>query len=140
MIHFLDTSALAKGYLPETGAAEVRRLLRDRDVAAARITYAELAAAIARAHRDGAIDARERDRAIFRATSEFRRLRIIEIRARLLSDVPPLVVRHPLRGYDAVQLACALQLRRTAAVTFWSTDDRLTFAAEKEGLRTAAFS
>ena len=139
MIHFLDTSALAKAYLPEAGAADVRRILRSSDVAAARIAYAELVAAVARAHRDGSIDATERDRVFARAKHDFPRFRIIEVRARLLAKVPSLVVRHPLRGYDAVQLASALDLRRSgAAVTFWSTDGRFADAAEKEGLRSAA--
>jgi hypothetical protein len=50
--------------------------------------------------------------------------------------VPGLVVRHALRGYDAVQLAAALAIRHEGgAVAFWSTDGDLVAAAQAEGLQ-----
>ena len=50
--------------------------------------------------------------------------------------VPDLVVRHPLRGYDAVQLATALTIRATGqAVEFWAADAALCQTAGAEGLR-----
>ncbi|MBV9946203.1 MAG: hypothetical protein JOZ69_05090 [Myxococcales bacterium] len=50
--------------------------------------------------------------------------------------VPELVLRHPIRGYDAVQLAAALTVRASGqAVEFWSSDAALCQAAANEGLR-----
>jgi predicted nucleic acid-binding protein len=137
LIHFLDTSALAKRYLREPGSRELRSALRRAHVAVARITYAEALAAVARAHREGMIDTTERGRIFDAIGEDFRELTVIEVRGATLAPVPELVVRHPLRGYDAVQLACALAVRRAgAAVTFWSADARLCDAAKGEGLRT----
>ena len=54
----------------------------------------------------------------------------------MLAIVPDLVVRHPLRGYDAVQLATALHVQASGtSVEFWSTDETLRVAALAEGLR-----
>lgn len=55
MIHFLDTSALVKRYVAEPGSTEVRRLFRASMLGVARIAYAELAAAVARRQREGAL-------------------------------------------------------------------------------------
>jgi hypothetical protein len=54
----------------------------------------------------------------------------------MLAVVPELVVRHPLRGYDAIQLATALHVQAAGTpVEFWSTDEALGVAALAEGLR-----
>jgi len=138
VIHFLDTSALAKRYVREPGSREMRSTLRRARVAVARITYAEALAAVARAHREHLIDVAERDRIVAAIGEDFRELTVVEIRPATLAPVAGLVVRHPLRGYDVVQLACALAVRRAGlAVTFWSADERLAAAADAEGLRTA---
>lgn len=49
-----------------------------------------------------------------------------------------LVWRHPLRAYDAIQLASALWLARESrmALTFVCADRRLAAAAAAAGLRT----
>lgn len=53
-----------------------------------------------------------------------------------MSEARALLVRHPLRAGDAIQLASALLLRRELAepVTFAAYDDRLKAAARAEGL------
>jgi len=81
------------------------------DIALARIAEAEAGAVICQAHHRAEISERVRDRA--------------------------LVQRWPLRGYDAVQLACAAKLRTEAgAVDLWCTDGDLVNAARGEGLLT----
>ena len=52
-------------------------------------------------------------------------------------EVPAALFRHPLRVYDAAQLACAVRLARSTglAVTFGCTDTVLRAAAKAEGLR-----
>jgi uncharacterized protein len=49
-----------------------------------------------------------------------------------------LVLRHPLRGFDAIHLASALRLRERIgeAVQFVASDRRLLVAAKNEGLAT----
>jgi predicted nucleic acid-binding protein len=142
MIYFLDTSALVKRYLSEPGSAEVRSLFRrQRPIAVARIASAELAAAVARQHREGAVTEAIRDAILARLNRDFAQMTVVEVRAAMLSRVPGLVVRWPLRGYDAVQLAAALTLQAIGiATTFWSSDANLVGAARGEGLRATVLS
>lgn len=137
MIRFFDTSALAKRYISESGSPLVRTTLRVHPVSVARITYAELAASVARAFRLAAISEAQRDAILARLARDFSRLHVVEVRAALVGLVPELVVRHPLRGYDAVQLAAALTVHASGqSVEFWSADAALCQAAAIEGLRT----
>jgi hypothetical protein len=137
VIYFLDTSALVKRYLTEPGSAEVRGLFRrKRPIAVARIASAELAAAVARQHREGAVTETVRDAILARLNRDFTQMTVVEVRTAMLARVPPLVVRWPLRAYDAVQLAAALTLQATGVSTaFWSSDGNLIAAALGEGLR-----
>jgi len=137
MIYFLDTSVLVKRYLTEPGSAEVRSLFRrKRPIAVARIASAELAAAVARQHSEGAVTETTRDAILARLNRDFAQMTVVEVRAAMLSRVPALVVRWPLRGYDAVQLAAALTLQASGvSTTFWSSDANLVAAALGEGLR-----
>jgi predicted nucleic acid-binding protein len=138
VIHFLDTSALAKRYVREPGSSTLWAALRRGRVVVARITYAELLATLARACREGTISEAQRTRAFARVEEDFRDLAIVELRAAVLRRVAELVVRHPLRAYDAVQLATALTVKdHGGAVQFWSADERLVAAAQLEGLRVA---
>lgn len=140
MIYFLDSSALVKRYLTEPGSAEVRALFRQkRSIAVARIASAELAAAVACQHREGAVTETNRDAILGRLNRDFAQMTVVEVKAAMLARVPALVVRWPLRGYDAVQLAAALALHATGApTTLWSSDGDLVAAALGEGLRATA--
>jgi predicted nucleic acid-binding protein len=134
VIHFLDTSALVKRYVAEPGSTEVRRLFRGGVLGVARIAYAELAASLARRHRAGKLGTAAFDSMLARIVRDFSSLLVVELRPALFARVPELVRRHPLRGYDAVQLAAALTLRGRGAVSLWGADGDLTTAAKAEGL------
>lgn len=137
MIYFLDSSALIKRYISESGSAAVRRIFaRKQTVAVSRLAHAELAATFARLSREGRLTEA-------RSTELFSALRLdirefdvtVEVRGPLLARVESLVLRQPLRAYDAVQLASALQINEKAAVDFWSADVRLVEAAKTERMR-----
>lgn len=133
---FLDASALVKRYVREPGSTAVRAMLRRTRPLVARIAYAEVAAAIAKAWRHGIIAEERRAAILSKLAGDFGDFDVIEIRRATLQDVPALVTRHPLRGYDAVQLAAALAARDAGtAVSFWCTDEALAAAADAEGLR-----
>ncbi len=133
---FFDTSALVKAYIREPGSGEVLRALRRADPIVSRITHAELTCTIARTCRDGGISEDERDEAWDRMEDDFSTFEILEVRQAVLQRVRELAARHPLRGYDAVQLATALVTRQArTAIVFWSTDWALLTAARAEGLR-----
>jgi predicted nucleic acid-binding protein len=137
MIYFLDTSALVKRYVSEAGSDQVRRLLRRNvKIAVARITEAEAYAAIARAVRMNVLTEDDRDRAFEQIAGDVAAARVVEIRRNVVSEVRDLVLRWPLRGYDAIQLSCALRLQtEKLAVAFWCADDGLAAAARGEGMR-----
>jgi predicted nucleic acid-binding protein len=137
VIYFLDTSVLVKRYVTEKGSDQVRRLLRrDVEIAVARITEAEAYAAIARAARMKVLTHEDRNRAFEQIAEDVASARVIEIRRSVVSTVRGLVLRWPLRGYDAIQLSCALRLQsENLAVSFWCADDELANAARGEGMR-----
>ena len=136
MILYLDSSALVKRYVTESGSAAIRRLCSRADVAVARGTYAEVAAALVRAWREGVLDDALRDELLARLGDDMDAFQTVEVRRAVVLRTRELLLRHALRGYDAVQLACALAVRdRGAAVRFWSADRQLVAAARAEGMR-----
>ncbi len=130
-----------KRYVTETGSSEVRGLFRRKKaVAAARIAYAELIAATTRLHRQADLTAIARDRILDRIDMDFESMSVVELRPVIILRTRDLLLRHPLRGYDAVHLAAALELKnRGASVSFWCADGLLIDAATKEGLHSVHF-
>nr|VFK62744.1 MAG: PIN domain-containing protein [Candidatus Kentron sp. TUN]VFK71948.1 MAG: PIN domain-containing protein [Candidatus Kentron sp. TUN] len=57
--------------------------------------------------------------------------KIVEIEKSDFEKASRLVQKHPLRAYDAIQLACALKV---PSATFLSADNRLIDIAQAEGL------
>lgn len=143
-IVFLDSSAVVKRYVPETGSAWVQGLTNPATgnlLYVARITGAEVVSAVTRRQRRGQIT--PPDAAV--ALTAFRRdfpiaFLVIEITAPVAERAMDTAERHGLRGYDAVQLAAALELRdgcRRAGLPdppIITADAELNAAARAEGL------
>ena len=107
----------------------------------ASIAGVEVIAALTRRARGGLITQKQFDKAIRRFEREFiNRYVIIEIDSPLISQAMGFARKHALRGYDAVQLAAALQVQqrrqslRLQPLTLVSADDELNNAALVEGL------
>lgn len=145
---YFDSSALVKYYIIEAGTAWVRNLIDSRldeewahAISTSALTWAEVISAFARRHRMGEIAAH-----LYRAlTARFlqeARLRYGRLRVNdaVIEAAVELIQRHPLRAYDAVQLATALILNSALIadtlppLTFVSADDVLCQAARAEGL------
>lgn len=140
MIVYLDSSALVKRYVAEAGSKEVARLLRDMNaVGTATISFAEVAAALAKAARLGALDRQEAEGAFDRFREEWPDFMRLPITEPLLERAGHLAWQFGLRGYDAVQLAGAVlwQEALEVTVTLATFDRRLWEAAQRAGL--AAF-
>jgi predicted nucleic acid-binding protein len=137
VILYLDTSALVKLYVEEVGSAAIAAAVdRAAAVATARITYAEALAAFARHTRAGGLRSAELRRVVHQLDEEWGQYSIVEITDAVVRRAGALAERHKLRGYDAVQLAAALDVRVAGGdVEFASFDVRLSRAARRERLR-----
>lgn len=151
-LYYFDASALVKYYILEPGSTWVRGLAdalgpdgvsRANTIFISEVSIAESAAAFAVLHRTQRISRRTRDGA-FKACMR-------DITRGLVSPIPVITADfqtaahltqdHPLKAYDAVQLAVALRHNRALGLqqltlTFVSGDNALLAAAQAEGLLT----
>ena len=114
----------------------MRQWLAAGPAATSRLTAVEIASALARRCREGAFAVTERDRALAALEQDLSALHLVELSPSIVFQARSLVVRHPLRAGDAIQLASALLLQRELdeTVTFAAYDDRLKVTAAAEGL------
>lgn len=142
---YLDSSALVKRYLVETGTSWVQAWCDNltQTVAVAEIGLVEIAAAFAGKLRGGHITPAEYYNARTDLTADASDdYVLVAINRTVVDEAIELTARHRLRGYDAVHLACALTLTRALAahhlspLVFISADDDLLKAAAAEGLST----
>ena len=136
---FLDTSTVLKRYVQETGTAWVQALAAPtvrHSLFVVRITLAETVAAITRRERGGSIAPQDAATAVADFQLDFaHQYRVVEVSAGLVAQAATLARRHALRGYDAVQLAAALEIHATdSSLTLLSADAELNTAATAEGL------
>ena len=106
---YLDTSALVKRYVAEAGSDEVQTLLRGAEiVGTAAVAQVEMAAALAKAMRMGALAREEGQSALGAFLEDWPRLHRLRVTDLLLEMARNLAWREGLRGYDATHLAAAL--------------------------------
>ena len=142
--YFVDSSALVKRYVLETGTAWVRGITRQNRptvIYIAHITAVEVTCAVARRQKGHTLTSA-------RASSILRRFRqhlaarytVVEVTPDLVDEAMRLGNAHSLRAYDAVQLAAALEVNRShqadgfGPITLISADRDLNAAATAEGL------
>lgn len=140
---YVDTSALVKRYVAEVGSAWVRRMVArpvHQVVYTAALTEIEVRSALQRLVWEGRLDTAQAQRLTERVTRHFtRRYQIIRITRTVVTHAGLILERQPLRAYDAVQLACALTVRRLLhqrglpLLLFLAADDTLLAAATAEG-------
>lgn len=143
-VYFFDSSAAVKRYVAETGTYWVASLFKPSAkniIYVAQITGVEVVSAISRRQRGGSLTSTAANKSIARFKRDFQnKLRVLRLTDSVTSDAMRLAEIHGLRGYDAVQLATALELenrfvsRKLASITFISADNQLNQAAQNEGL------
>ncbi len=138
-MRYFDASALVKRYVRESSSASVRRMLADGPAATSRLSAVEITSALARRTREKALPAARRDRLLGQLTHDLPALLVIELTPELITRARALLLRHPLRSSDAIQLASALFLQEALhdVIAFVAFDQRLNAAAESEGLPLA---
>lgn len=136
MILYLDTSALVKLYVEEAGTKDVVTWVDEAAViATCRIAYAESRAAFARLRREGGLTDTLWRRTVANLDDDWARFAIVEVTDGLVRNAGRLADRYALRGFDAVHLAAALELKTDRnAVGFGCFDARLSEAARRTKL------
>jgi uncharacterized protein len=134
---YFDSSALVKLLIQEDGSEVTARLWDAADAASSsRLSYPEVRAALAAAHRGKRVDAV----GYLAVKADWERLwsqlRVVEPSPGLLETAGELAESQALRGYDAVHVASALRLARPEAILV-AWDERLRLAASDLGLVTA---
>ena len=142
-VFFFDSSGLVKRYRREQGTEWVRSHTASdagNELYVALIAGAEVVAALMRQQRMGelSVDASERARSAFRY-HYYHQYHVVAVTEAVIEDAMMLAEQHPLRGYDAVQLAAATHIRRVRtavglpAPIFVSADTNLNDCAVQEG-------
>jgi len=137
MILYLDTSALVKRYVVESGTTAVTTLISQAEVVGtAVITRAETVAAFAKAVRVGALLADEAHQVVQIFRTDWPFLVRLQMSESLMARADALAWELGLRGYDAVHLAAALiwQEEMGKPVTLATFDRQLWVAAQQSGL------
>ena len=150
-IYFFDSSAIVKYYHDEPGSIWTRQIVDARGISngdRSNVVYvsaasiAEVPAAFAILERNKRTSLRLRD-SLYRAFIDAleNELRILQVTVDLFYNAARLTQQHPLKGYDAVQLATALDFQtrlkeQDLSLIFVSGDANLVEAAQAEGLTT----
>ena len=149
---YVDSSALLKHYIRESGSAALNAKLNETSLLPAGVFisvvgYAEILATLARRLRENPRLKRQTEllRKEFREDWMFG-LTVVELAAGVLLFIPSLVDKYPLKGSDAIHLASALWLRDALrlgrqfgavnrSLMLVSADKQLNRAASAEGLQ-----
>jgi uncharacterized protein len=137
--HFLDTGAVVKRYILETGTTWVQALtdpMATHSHFLVRITLAEIVSAVTRREKGGSITPANAVTALADFHHDFtQQSLVIEVSRTLVDRAVLLARKHALRGYDAVQLGAALEVQAfEPSLVLVSADRDLNSAAMAEGL------
>ena len=145
-VWYLDSSALVKHHVEETGSSWINATLfepLDNLLLSSRVTIIEVRSALARRKREASISLQNHADALAAFHADcVNRYRFVELESPIIELASELLDRYPLRAYDAIQLASALQAGPVLTAAgfsrprFVSADERLLAVAQSEGLRT----
>lgn len=140
-LYYLETSALVKLYVREPGTDRMLRLASraaNHRLAVLALAQVEFRSAVRRRQREGDIDSALATRLIERSEQQQQaRFMRQPVNDQVLDKALDLIDRHPLRAYDAIQLAGCLVLKGATGAEepiFVCADRQLVAAAESEGL------
>ena len=137
MILYLDTSALVKLYVRETGSVRVRNWLRRATaVATSAVAYPEARAAFARLQRTGHTNPRRHRERVAQLNADWESFMRVELTPSVLRLAGETAETYELRGFDSIHLASALTLRDRTDIScaFAVFDRRLRDGAARAGL------
>ena len=141
---YCDSSAIVKRYIAETGSGWLLATTSPASgnfVYVARIAFVEVISAITRREKGNHISTNDADNARLTFEQDYlNEFLKVEISEALINEAANLVKKYALRGYDAIQLAAALETENErialglSSLTLLSADTDLNAAAVSEGL------
>jgi len=135
---YVDTSALIKRYVRETGSEQVvAHFGQFPIIGTSALTQAEMASAMSKAVRLGWVDESEISLAWQDFLSHWPAYTRLPVSTGIIERAASMAWRHGLRAYDSVHLASALTWKDMVGdeVTFACYDQNLLKAAQQEGLQ-----
>ncbi len=140
MIAYFDTSAIIPLLVTEpTSDAVAEWWMRASRVVSVRLLYPEARAALARAHREGRLTARQHRTTVSELGRLDAQLDHVEVTGHLAVRAGELAEEEALRGYDAVHLAAAETIADNELVLV-TGDQTLRAAAHHVGIATAVLA
>jgi predicted nucleic acid-binding protein len=134
--YYLETSALVKLYVREAGTERLLSIAEPQagnGLAIVALSPVEFRSALRKRQRIGDVDEASTNRAIAKFERHLStRYKVAQIEPTVLAMAITLVDRHPLRAYDAIQLAGCIVQRKPSI--FVCADQQLIAAAIAEGL------
>jgi uncharacterized protein len=142
--YFFDSSSIVKNYVQEVGTNWVKVIfnsLQTTTIYSVEISEVEVVAAFARKLKGNKLTQLDANVATNQFKVDFLKdFRIVEVDKILLKSAVQIAEKHSLRGYDAVQLASALEVENELtslnlpSLIFVSADNELNNSAKSEGL------
>lgn len=136
MILYLETSGLVKLYVLEKGSEAVGKSVRAAEIVATSVlAYAEARAAFARKYREKGISRAAYANIKTALDRDWASYFVLNVTPGVSRAAGDLAEKHGLRGFDALHLASAGEMRSAGAtaLSFCSADARLLAAARAEG-------
>jgi uncharacterized protein len=144
--YFLDSSALLKRYVVESGSAWIRSITSAKDentILISSITPVEIMSGVVRRRREGLVTDRiAQSLRLLIDLHASREYEVVGLTDQVVRRAQDLLEHYALRAFDAIQLASALESNdrlleaRLSPLTFASADVRLLQAASDKGLMT----
>jgi predicted nucleic acid-binding protein len=145
-IYYFDSSAIVKRYIVEVGTGWVIATAganAGNDILVSLLARVEVPAAVFKRQREGSITAADAATAVADLVNDFStQYQPIAVTGQLVERAAILAERYGLRGYDAVQLATAMEaseIRNSLGLpklVFVSADDSLNKSAQSEAIPT----
>ena len=136
---FLDTSALAKLFVPETGTAALNAMLArpDTEIWVSELARLEFHSLAWRRCREGTLDTSQVSSLLAQLDLQLDEWQVIDLTPAVLSTARELLAahaaQHALRTLDAIQMASFMVALEDGPATFACADQRLCAVASSRG-------
>ncbi|MGA1354934.1 MAG: type II toxin-antitoxin system VapC family toxin [Candidatus Limnocylindrus sp.] len=132
----VDSSAFAKRFIEEEGSAKIESICaRATELGLSVLCVPEIISALNRRRREGKLTPTQYRQAKQRLIADVRDADIIQLTPSVVATSMEILEAGPLRGMDALHIACAIEW---GAELFVSSDRTQLAAARKAGLKVQA--